>query len=239
MAYLEENLIWFVIFSLLPSLAWLIFFLKKDPRPEPKKAILITFLLGVYFSLPTLDLELFLKKASNFIFSIFLKEAVAGLIVFAFIEELAKFAGVRIWASRKKYFDEKSDPFLYMITSALGFACAENFLILLGGFNYNFTPFSSLFFQSLFLTSFLRFLGPTLLHCFSSGLLGCFWSYSILLRKKTIFLLGLLGSVSLHSLFNFCIILSPKSSIVFILFFFFLALFFLKFIYNLVLRKNY
>ena len=63
-----------IILGLLPSFAWLNFFLKEDTHPEPKKLILQTFLLGAFLTVPALIIQLSLKNslAHYFFLSIFI-----------------------------------------------------------------------------------------------------------------------------------------------------------------------
>ncbi len=52
-------------------------------------------------------------------------------IAWAFIEEITKFLAAYVTVLRRAEDDEPIDPVIYMVTTALGFAAAENTLFLL------------------------------------------------------------------------------------------------------------
>jgi RsiW-degrading membrane proteinase PrsW (M82 family) len=89
-----------------------------------------------------------------------------------------------------------------MITAALGFAALENALFLIKPFTINEATVA-------LLTGQLRFMGSTLLHTISSGILGIALGISLFMgnfKKEWHFLVGFLIAVALHSTFNFFII---------------------------------
>lgn len=227
MANLTIYLILSFLIGIFPSLFWLGFYLRKDPRPEPVRALTIVFLLGAFFTLPAVVLELGWR-------ALFPNAAIVNLFTFALIEELAKFSGASFWVTKTRFFDEKSDPFVYLITSAMGFAMVENTLIF-----FSEVISKEFLLASLIGSGFLRFLGATFLHLFSSGVLGFFWAYSILQEKKLLLYLGFLISTLLHFLFNFAIISLEKTYFVFILSFLVLGLFVIGLLYKNLRYKNY
>ena len=207
------------ILGILPSLLWLFYFLKKDPRPEPKKTLALCFFYGMLSTIPTIYFEGTISSLD------FLKKfGLPLLFLFAFIEEFFKFFSADISVSQKKEFDESIDPVIYLITAAMGFALIENLLYLYSIFSEeNFTSGDIIF------TGIGRFLGATFLHASSSAILGYFWALSILKVKKTFLYLGLILSSFLHTGFNFAIYWVQKTySDILILFFVILFIILMK-----------
>lgn len=174
-----------ILIGLIPSFAWLIFYLREDvKKPEPKTLIFYTFLLGAFSAFLVLPFQIL---ANNWLvlLNVPIYSAI-GLLVLAATEEIAKFLAVFWGISKRKEFDEPIDAMIYMITAALGFAAVENVA-------------SALQSASGLETASLRFVGATLLHSLSSGLVGYYWV------KGSIFNGLLLASV-LHAVFNYLII---------------------------------
>lgn len=188
-----------IFFGTLPSLIWLIFYLRKDIRPEPKSMVLKIFFLGMLSCLPAIFFEMATFKILSILNLFFL-----NIIFVSLIEEFLKFLVVKQMVLSDPEFDEPVDSMIYMIISALGFAAGENILLLLPikeGF------FLQVFGQILGIST-LRFLGATFLHALSSGLVGLFIGLSLRPRKKIwrIIFFGLFLAIVLHSFYNFSII---------------------------------
>ena len=119
-----------VLAAFAPGLFWLWFFLRKDAHgPAPRRLIAVTFALGCLAIIPAGLVEYVLLGES------FLAEgaglggvAVGMLLVVGPIEELSKFAVVRLKAYRSLYFDEPMDGLVYAAAASLGFASLENVL---------------------------------------------------------------------------------------------------------------
>ncbi|OGM90401.1 hypothetical protein A3J77_02290 [Candidatus Wolfebacteria bacterium RBG_13_41_7] len=162
----------FFILGLLPSFAWLVFFLKEDVHPEPKKMLLKVFLLGFFIT--------FIVIAIQFLFQdIFSFYKIAGgnpfsLFVFALSEEVLKFLAVYFVIRKSKFFDEPVDAMIYMITAALGFAMLENLAIM-----FSITGVS----EALGVIT-IRFVGATLLHALSSAIVGYWWAKGLIATRK-------------------------------------------------------
>jgi protease PrsW len=117
-----------ILVAFTPGLFWLWFFLRLDRyRPEPKRLIAITFLLGCVSTIPaglvntTFGVgELVVSQPDLLTF------ATAMLLVVGPIEELCKFTVVRLVPYRSLYFDEPMDGLVYGVTASLGFASLEN-----------------------------------------------------------------------------------------------------------------
>lgn len=170
------------------SSVWLVFFLLEDKeKPEPKTAITKTFILGILSALAAVGIEKLFSVAAP-LFGI-AEYSVLSIGANALIEELVKFLTVFIFVSHSRYFDEPIDRMVYMITAALGFAVAENFFFLINAS----TP------EELIGISILRFIGATLMHSLSSGILGNFWA-------KEKILSGIAFATVIHVIFNLLVL---------------------------------
>lgn len=194
----------FFIFGLAPSITWLLYFLRKDAHPEPKRQVIKIFLWGMLITLPAIFIEkgvfdAFEKLNLPYIFYIFF--GIAG------VEEILKYLVIRDKVLNSPEFDEPLDAMLYMIIAALGFAGLENILVLFS------SPFN--FFEMLFI-SILRFIGAVFLHVLSSGSLGYFLSLSFFeVKNRTkLFIAGILTAVLSHGFFNFSITKIEESIII-------------------------
>lgn len=160
------------ILALLPGFAWLLFYLQEDLHPEPKKLIGLTFIAGMASAFFALAIEL--------IFNLALLRFGVGylnfysLLVLAFIEEGTKFSAAYLTIHKSKAFDEPVDAMIYVVAAALGFATLENIGVLTGGLE-NQTAIVSMAFA----TASLRFVGATLLHSLTSGIVGFSWAMGI------------------------------------------------------------
>ena len=195
----------------LPALLWLWFWQKEDRHPEPRGILLLTFSAGMVMAVVALFLEQFARfLAEDYLGAVFSPEIISIilLIVWALIEEVAKYAAAWRVALRRPCFDEPVDALIYLITVALGFASLENLLFLLKIFG---TQGSSVG----FLTGNLRFLGATLLHVVASGAVGASIAFSFFHKEKLFrnVLGGLFLATALHTLFNFFIIKGEGGSI--------------------------
>ena len=177
----------------LPAMFWLWFWLRQEDhqQPEPKGLIIMSFILGGILVLIAMWLE---RYSLNFV-----TDNKIQIIVWATIEELLKFAGVMIIISGNSFVDEPIDYPIYFITVALGFAAFENFSYLLqenlGGKIIG------------LITGNLRFLGSTLLHSISSGIIGSAMALSFYTKtyRGIYTTAGIILAITLHSVFNFFI----------------------------------
>ncbi|RJF86936.1 protease PrsW [Oleomonas cavernae] len=120
--------------AVVPSLLILRYFVKSDRFPEPTRAILGTFFLGVLIVIPVLVVALPLGAALEP--RIGQPLALAGVQAFllaAIPEEAFKLAVLLLYCRRHKAFDEPMDGLVYGVTASLGFATLENLLYVVGG----------------------------------------------------------------------------------------------------------
>ena len=195
----------YIFFGILPSVLWLQFYLRKDARPEPKAMILKIFFYGALSTIPAILLEtMFFGATKQLNLSpsiIFLLNIFLGV---ALIEEALKFLVIKAKVLNDPEFDEPIDSMIYMIIAALGFAAAENLLILF--------PLQNPFLGEIFEISFLRFVGATFLHALGSAIVGYFIGLSFFEKEKRnkFLFIGLSLAVMLHGFYNFFIIKIEK-----------------------------
>lgn len=179
----------------LPIGVWLLFWLFEDWRhPEPRKRLLIAFLVGM-LSVP---LVLSIESAVT----AFLPYGYLLLFLWALTEEGVKLAFAWFFVLRNRAVDEPIDMPVYLITVALGFAAVENALFL-------FAPLMSGGLVESAITSNLRFIGPTLIHVLGASIVGgalamTFFRSSS--EKLYYALTAVILASALHTFFNFLII---------------------------------
>ena len=224
----QTTIFYTIMGGILPVLIWLWFWLREDKlHPEPRKYIFLAFIFGAISAILVLPVEEFLAK--------FLP--VAGLlpiVVFSFAEEIFKYFGAYFSSLRKKYMDEPIDAVIYMITIALGFAALENTLFLMHSIKVTGGDISQAF-----LVGNMRFIGATLLHTISSGVIGLFIALSFYKRqalKKRYLLTGIILSVALHSFFNFFIIKAKGGEMFFMFIMIWVIAILLIFLFEIVKR---
>ncbi|MFA6324756.1 MAG: PrsW family glutamic-type intramembrane protease [Candidatus Paceibacterota bacterium] len=180
--------------GVVPSLLWLWFWLNEDKEePEPKGIIFICFILGMASVIFTLPIQKFIQGTVH--------TPHLQILGWASVEEIIKYLTVIILLYRTNYINKPIDWPIFLITSALGFAALENMLFLIKPLSLNQATVG-------LLTGYLRFLGSTLLHAVSSGILGIMIGLSFYLNKfikKIHLLLGFIMAITLHSVFNFFI----------------------------------
>jgi protease PrsW len=186
--------------GIIPSLLWLWFWLKEDKKnPEPKGLLTVVFFMGIFAVIAVLPVQKFIQghvESSNW-----------QIILWAGAEEIMKYIAVLVVLFRTTYAEEPIDWPIYLITGALGFATLENALFLIKPLSMGENTVG-------LLTGQLRFLGSTLLHTVSSGILGLALGISIRMdgfKRGWHILVGLVLAITLHSAFNFFIIRNSGS----------------------------
>lgn len=223
-----------LILGVIPSFAWLFFFLKEDVHPEPKKMIVITFLSGLIAALFALFVEYILAR--KVVFLHLENYGIISLLIMAGVEEIVKFFCVFLLIKESRHFDEPIDAMIYMVTAALGFAAFENLAITL---NLSFASLPhDLIFNQMTATTVFRFIGATLLHALSSAVVGFWWAMGIMRHRSKKFIFnGLIIAVLLHTLFNY-LILMYKDTIIYPTIFLSIIAFFIFLDFDQLRKKN-
>ena len=181
--------------GIIPSLFWLWFWLKEDKKkPEPKRLLTIVFIIGMIAVVCVLPIQKFIQTHVN--------SNEWQLVLWVSAEEIIKYIAVLIVIYKTTYADEPIDWPIYLITTALGFAALENALYLIKPLSMGENTVG-------LLTGQLRFLGSTLLHTVSSGILGIALGISLRMegfKRYWHIIVGLALAIALHSVFNFFII---------------------------------
>jgi RsiW-degrading membrane proteinase PrsW (M82 family) len=185
--------------AVLPCILWLIFYLKKDNRPEPKTMVLKVFFFGALITFPVALIEFLLfSTIKDLEISSFWRNFILSFFVYSLVEELGKFFALKKSVFSSKEFDEPVDAMVYSVIVALGFASVENFLYL--------SPLS-IYEKEMVLQAFLfRSLGATFFHTLSSAILGFFIGLSFFYNNLLFFVsFGLFFAILLHGIYDFCI----------------------------------
>lgn len=231
------NYILTIILGVLPSFIWLVFYLRKDIHPEPKKWLFLIFLAGMAVTPFVILIEHeiagffgILNFMSPEIFNSSIKNIAIVFIGMAAIEEFSKYLVVRLSMRHNSVFDEPEDAMIYMIVAALGFAAVENILIM--------NSYAPAFFfdpaQPLYILA-LRFIGATFLHTLSSAIVGFYYALSLCKGDKcpanfySLLAKGFIIAIFMHGIFNyFIVILKEISAIYFSIPLFVVVIFVLK-----------
>ena len=196
-----HTLLYALLGGVLPALIWLAFWLREDYKnPEPRRLILRTFLLGMGAVILVLPFQ---KMVDDWLPGMTL----GAIILWAILEELFKFLAAYAGGLRTRDDNEPIDAIIYMVTAALGFVALENTLFIFG-------PLAGKDVVQSFITGNLRFIGASLLHVVSSGLIGAslaFSFYKSQLRRFTKTTQALLVAIIFHTCFNIVIIYFGKT----------------------------
>src|SRR3989304_8758775 len=212
-----QHLAFLLLLGFAPSLIWLVYYLRQDLHPEPKKMIVRVFISGFFFTFfPFVAEWAFIKAffqvavlcsnclqlAPHFYHSMNVSQvaALSFSVIFGLsaIEEGSKYLAAKSRIINSLDFDEPVDAMIYMIVAALGFAAAENIGYILQN------PDNAIG------IAYLRFLSSTSLHALSSAIIGYFLAISIIHKKNkyAYIAIGVACATLLHTLFNFLIITS-------------------------------
>ncbi len=198
--------------GLIPVLFWLWFWLKEDSeQPEPWPLIVIAFLAGMMAVLLVLPLQIRAQL---------LYQGDTLMFIYVVIEEAMKYLLALLIVLWNKAVDEPIDLIMYMIFIALGFAALENAL-----FVYN--PLVQGYYLESVFTGGLRFVGATLLHVLASASVGVCMALAFYRSNVTRIVYGTIGlciAIILHALFNFSIMKSADTGILFVFMFVWLGI---------------
>ncbi len=182
--------------GILPAILWLEFWIRKSAHREPRRLIILTFVLGMISVFIAGPLEASISKW-------LIDFTLISFLCWAFIEEIVKFLAAYA-GLHTRFCDDPIDPAIYLITSALGFAAMENILFL-------FDPLSLWNIEHGIMTVIFRSVGATVLHIIASGTVGLAIGFAFHRSKLTgriSLFVGLSVAVLLHTAFNSLIIRS-------------------------------
>lgn len=202
---MASEVIYALLGGILPALIWLLFWLREDKMaPEPRRLLLKTFLFGMGAVLLITVGALILEDRAN---QVIQNATLSTLLWLAALEEILKFGAAYFGGLRSREDNEPIDPIIYMITAALGFVALENALFIFG-------PIIQGEITQSVITGQMRFIGASLLHVVSSGLVGVALSFSFYksrLIKVAVGALALLGAIAFHTFFNLMITLFKEA----------------------------
>lgn len=189
-----------IIIGILPSILWLLFYLRRDKRPEPNRLILFIFFLGILIAPIAIAIEYYSGAFIANLLSRSIFQSVAVIFIsIALTEELLKYLTVRLTILKNPEFDEPIDAMIYLIVAALGFAAAENII----------TLFALNSIGEVAIIGILRFWGATFLHTLASGTLGYHLALSMrknVFKSKYLIVRGLVIAVAIHGLYNYILL---------------------------------
>ncbi|HAE36698.1 MAG: hypothetical protein UR85_C0008G0037 [Candidatus Nomurabacteria bacterium GW2011_GWF2_35_66] len=189
-----KTILFAILGGVVPAILWLWFWMYQEDRdePEPIGLVIISFILGAIMVLVAMWMEKFSMDL--------IQDNTIQIIVWAAIEELLKLIGISFIIFGNNIIRKPIDFPMYFIVTALGFAAFENVLYLI-------KPMSTSDSIVGMLTGNLRFLGSTLLHAISSGMIGSALGLSFYSKQNKIIYLtmGITCAITLHSVFNFFI----------------------------------
>lgn len=191
-----ETFAYSLLGGILPALLWLFFWLREDRKnPEPNRLIGRTFLLGML----SVVLVIPFQKGVEMMFP---SLAATAILLWALLEEVFKFGAGYFGGLHSAEDDEPVDPMIYMITAALGFVALENALFIFG-------PLAGEDVTQGLITGNMRFIGASLLHVVSSGIVGASLSFAFYRtrpKRTAAVTTGLILAILFHFLFNIFIL---------------------------------
>jgi protease PrsW len=189
-----------VLLGVLPSFAWAEFFTREDCHPEPRRLLILTFLSGVIITFFVLQGQVVLNDwLTNIGIQVY---SMASFIALTGLEEISKFLAVFFVVRKQQSFDEPIDAMIYMIVAALGFAAVENIALVIRSVT------EPGFVGGAIEIITLRFIGATLLHALSAGIVGYYWAKakSLKINPALPIVWGIVIATILHAIFNYLII---------------------------------
>jgi len=191
-----QTIIYALIGGVIPAFIWLAFWLYEDYKnPEPRGLILKSFLMGMIAVVLVIPLQ-------KIVDGVFPNMVIIAIILWVVLEEVFKLGAGYLGGIKSREDNEPLDPLIYMITAALGFVALENTLFILGSIvNNNILEGV--------LTGNLRFIGASLLHVVSSGIIGValsFTFYQTKSIKRVVLVLAIILATIFHTIFNILII---------------------------------
>ena len=127
-----------LLFAVVPVFIIILYIYIKDKHEkEPKKLLLVSFILGAIVSIVITTIlyvffDMFLPIPERY--SIW-QQFIRAFFIVGLIEEFSKYIIVRYYAQTKRQYNEPFDGIVYAVMVSMGFAATDNiFYVLEGGF---------------------------------------------------------------------------------------------------------
>ncbi len=177
---------------MIPALAWLFFWVRNEEKQdrEPIGAIILVFLIGMLSVFVAIPIEKLVEP--------YVSSGLGLTMSWAAVEEIVKYLLIILIIKSGRLAKDPIDWAIYFIVGALGFAGLENILFLMNPDIVSDTTLR-------LVTGNLRYLGSTLLHAVSSGIIGIGLglSYYQNWKNKNVYIIGgLIAATLLHGMFN-------------------------------------
>ncbi|MBA2422262.1 MAG: PrsW family intramembrane metalloprotease [Chitinophagales bacterium] len=180
--------------AIAPGVGIAVFIYWKDTfEKEPRRLLLICFLLGMFSILPAMALE-YVGFAVLPLITFPVTTFINAFFVIGLSEEFSKFLMLRFYAYRKKEFNEPFDGITYSVMVGMGFATLENILYVD---------------QHGMTTGVLRMFTAVPAHASFAVIMGYYMGLSKF-RSNPLpaQILGLLLAVMLHGAYDFCLMVN-------------------------------
>lgn len=189
--------------AIAPGIAISLYIIFKDEyNIEPRRHLIISFLLGMLAIIPALFLETIISLIDQGPFF----KSIPGIAVKAYfsvalVEELCKFMMLRYYAFRKPEFDEPFDGIVYAVMVSMGFATVENIFYVS---------------QSGIQTAIIRMFMAIPAHATFAILMGYFMGKAkfSLNRKRSLMIAGIAWAVFFHGSYDFFLFLQDTEMVV-------------------------
>lgn len=117
------------ILAVTPSLLICQYIFRMDKyEREPRLHLIICFILGVFCTLPAINMEMLGKRIISADPQNLLRSFLFATFVVSLTEEILKFFALMLYAYPRKEFDEPMDGIVYSVMISMGFAATENIL---------------------------------------------------------------------------------------------------------------
>ncbi|MCG2615643.1 GNAT family N-acetyltransferase [Terrimonas sp. NA20] len=191
-----------LLLAIAPGIAICLFIFHRDAyNREPKRNLLMSFLLGVITVIPAALIERYLINYETSVSSI----AIKAFLYVALVEEGVKFLALRFYAYPSKKFDEPLDGIVYAVMVSMGFATLENVLYV----------FQSAQTGQGYQVAFLRMFLAVPAHATFGVLMGYYAGNAKFAQKgKALLLLtGLFWAVLFHGLYDFFLFIRDSPTV--------------------------
>jgi RsiW-degrading membrane proteinase PrsW (M82 family) len=183
-----------LLLTFLPGLLILFYFVYSDRFKEPKKIILITFILGIAIGYPAGHLNYYVARFfsnGNIINDALVGGAFAGAIV----EEILKFLILYFYIFKQKEFNEPMDAIVYGVIISLGFAINENY-----DYVYRISEEANILSWDMALA---RSYSAIPMHAVCGVIMGFYFGQNYFIERGKSFSLALIIPIIIHGSYNF------------------------------------